>query len=121
MRKPDYYKTPLRTRQEIMRFIINATNQRSYHQPHPLCFNVKCHHVNLDFNHLLTLWNEYESNPIYTHNEEWLKSATQRRGGPDAALSVWVTQEQEGLPGGRSLSLLLLSPRSQAPGATQRR
>lgn len=78
MRKPDYYKTPLRTRQEIMRFIINATNQRSYHQPHPLCFNVKCHHVNLDFNHLLTLWNEYESNPIYTHNEEWLKSATQR-------------------------------------------
>ena len=78
MQKPDYYKTPLRTRQEIVRFIINATNQRSYHQPHPLCFNVKCYHVNLDFNHLLTLWNEYESNPIYTQNDEWLNSATQR-------------------------------------------
>lgn len=78
MRKPDYYKTPLRTRQEIVQFIINATSQRSYHQPHPLCFNVKCHHVDFDFDHLLTLWNKYESDPIYTHDEQWLKAARQR-------------------------------------------
>ena len=31
-----------------------------------------------------------------------------RRGGPDAALSVWVTQEQEGLKGERTLRNLLL-------------
>ena len=78
LRKPDYYRTPLRNRQEIVRFIIRVTNQRCYHQPHPLCFNVKCYHVNFDFDHLLKLWNEYESDPIYTHDEEWLKAARQR-------------------------------------------
>ena len=93
LRKPDYYKTPLRTRQEIVRFIINATNQRSYHQPHPLCFNVKCHHVNLDFDHLLKLWNRYESDPIYTQDEEWLKSATQRHAETkETTLWAWAQE-----------------------------
>ena len=83
LRQPDYYQTPLRNRQEIVRFIVRETNQRSYHQPHPLCFNVKCHHVNFDFDHLLKLWNNHESDPIYTHYEEWLKSARQRHAETD--------------------------------------
>lgn len=78
-KKPDQYKTPLRTRKDISEFIIDQTHQRSYdHAPHPLCFNVKVRGCDLSFDHLLELWRNHEDDPLYTHNEDWLKAARER-------------------------------------------
>lgn len=75
-RKPEYYQTPLRSRQDIIDFIIFSTHQRVYdHRPHPFCYNVKVYHVDFDFDHLLQIHREAEDDPIYTHNDEWLAGA----------------------------------------------
>jgi len=61
LKKPDYYKCPLRSRKDIVEFIIDETDQRCYdHRQYPLCFNVKLYNLNLEFAHLLQLWMDTE-------------------------------------------------------------
>ena len=75
IRKPDYYKTPLRTRRAITDFIVANTEQRHYDTPHLICFNVKAYHVDLDFNHLLALFCREEGDPLFAHDDQWRKAA----------------------------------------------
>lgn len=89
MRKPDYYQTPLRSRQEIVRFIVDSTHQRHYHEPHPLCFDVKVHNPNFQFEHLLNLYRQYEGDPIFTHNDDWLKAAKEQFDESEEDLFDW--------------------------------
>ncbi len=61
LKKPDYYKCRLRSRKDIIEFILEATHQRWYDYRHyPLCFDVKLHALNLDFAHLLQIWMQTE-------------------------------------------------------------
>ncbi len=94
MRKPDYYQTPLRSRRDIVGFIVNATHQRD---SAPFCFNVKVYGVNLEFEHLLDLYREYEGDPIFTHNDDWLKAAKEQFDESEEDLFDW------GIEGARDL------------------
>jgi len=78
MKKPDYYKTPLRSRKDIIDFIFDATHQRSYdYSPHPFCFNVKLYDLDLSFSKLLALYKEEDDGP-HTRDEEWLEAVKER-------------------------------------------
>lgn len=119
-KRPDEYKLPLRKRADIIAFIIASTNQRSYDgHPHPLCFNVKLHSgVDLDFDHLLALWRNYENDPLYTHDEGWLEAAKAKHGrvgeetlyewGLDDARNPFFSQQRPtyGEPGTDSYAML---------------
>lgn len=76
--KPEYYKTPLKKRDDIAAFIILNTSQRHYHCSHPLCFNVKCHSYDLSFDNLLKRYQEQDGEKLHHKDEEWLKAAKER-------------------------------------------
>ena len=79
MKKPEYYKSPLRSRVDMIRYIFQQTDQRSYdHRRHPFCFNVKCYHVDFDFDHLLALYVEYEGKCRGQSDPDWLKAVRER-------------------------------------------
>lgn len=70
-KKPVYYQTPLRTRKAIVDWIFLNTHQRN----HPFCFNVKVYQVDFSWENLLKLWRKYEGDPVYSHNDDWLRAA----------------------------------------------
>ena len=73
IKKPDYYKATLKSRKDITAFIFDATSQRYYdHRPHPFCFNVKLHGLDLSFDNLLKKWIAYEGESTYQRNDDWL-------------------------------------------------
>jgi hypothetical protein len=79
MKTPPQYRSPLRSRKEIIDFLINTTEQRIYdYKPHPFCFNVKVRRLDFDFDHLLKIFQQMEDDPIYTHEPDWLEAAKQR-------------------------------------------
>lgn len=79
MRKPNYYRTPLRKREDIVYWIFEVTHQRMYHyHTYPFCFNVKLYDVDLSFDNLLKIFREEEGNPIFTHNADWLREVKSR-------------------------------------------
>jgi hypothetical protein len=80
IKKPDYYKSPLRSRRAIMDYILLSTSHRYYsYKTYPLCFNVKLYKLNLEFDHLLEVWRNGEgAGQLYTQNEEWLKAVRER-------------------------------------------
>lgn len=79
VRKPDYYKTPLRSREAIVDFCIDAARQRGYdHRPHPFCFNVKAWGTDLSFDHLLEIFRKDVDNYPWLGNEDWLQAAREK-------------------------------------------
>jgi len=59
IKKPDYYKTPLKKKKDIAGFIIDHTSNRAYERDwHPFCFNVKIPFVDLSYDHLLNIYQE---------------------------------------------------------------
>lgn len=59
IKKPDYYKTPLRKKSDIAGYIVQNTNNRSYQRDwHPFCFNVKIPAVDCSYDHLLKIYQE---------------------------------------------------------------
>lgn len=79
MKKPYYYKVPLRRRKDIADYIFDATYQRFYNRrSHPFCFNVKAYKASFEFSHLLEIFRGIEGNPAYTNNDDWLASARER-------------------------------------------
>jgi hypothetical protein len=59
IKKPDYYKTPLRKKSDIAGYIVQNTNNRSYQRDwHPFCFNVKIPSVDCSYDHLLKIYQE---------------------------------------------------------------
>lgn len=94
VRKPDAYKTPLRSRKDIIEKIISLTDQRSYdYAPHPFCFNVKAYNCDLDFDHLLELWRKNEGDEQYTHNPEWLEAAREKYDEVSEHLFEWGQED----------------------------
>lgn len=94
MKKPEVYQTPLKKRSDIIAFLEDATHQRHYDGHwHPLCFNVKIHTIDLSFDHLLKLWRENEGNPLYTHNEDWLKAAKEQYDESEESLFDWGIED----------------------------
>lgn len=92
--KPDYYRTPLRSREAIVEWIIQNTKQRMYdHRPHPFCFNVKCYRVNLDFEHLLGIYRNMEGDPPFTHFAEWLEPVKARYEEVKDDLFTWGVED----------------------------
>ncbi len=59
IKKPDYYKTPLKKKTDIAGYISDNTRNRAYQRDwHPFCFNVKIPSVNLDYDHLLQIYQD---------------------------------------------------------------
>jgi hypothetical protein len=78
---PGYYRTPLRSRNDIAGYLASiggyysayGRNGRSY-----LAFNVKCHGVRLDFDHLIEVYRNggyYGDGETWLDNPEWLTQA----------------------------------------------
>ena len=76
---PEYYKAPLRKREDMIRYIFDATDQRGYDwHPHPFCFNVKVYRIDLEFDHLLKLYVEYEGKHRGQTDPDWLKAVREK-------------------------------------------
>ena len=81
VKKPAHYRTPLRSRNEIAAYLASVggydsaygRNGRSY-----FAFNVKCHGVRLDFEHLIEVYRNdgyYGDGETWLDNPEWLELA----------------------------------------------
>jgi hypothetical protein len=96
-KKPDYYKTPLRSRRDIIAWIIDNTTQRGYdYQSCPFCFNVKCYSLDFSFEHLLALYRDYEGNPTHTHTDVWLDGCREKyeQLGGETSESLWYWAQE---------------------------
>lgn len=57
--KPEYYRTPLKKKHDIINFITSRTTSRHYwHDWYQLCWNVKCYDCDLSFEHLLDVYRD---------------------------------------------------------------
>lgn len=76
-RPPAHYRTPLRSRKDITKFILDATYQRSdgRYKYHPLCFNVKIYDLDFSFDNLLKIWQDNEGVKVFHKTREWLEPA----------------------------------------------
>ena len=81
MTTPGYYRTPLRSRSDIADYLASVGGYystygrtgRSY-----FAFNVKCHGVRLDFEHLIEVYRNggyYGDGETWLDNPEWLEQA----------------------------------------------
>jgi hypothetical protein len=95
MKKPGYYRTPLRSRKDIAAFLESIGGYystyghrgRSY-----FSFNVKCHAVNLDFEHLIKTYRDtgyYGDGETWLDNPEWLDQAREKHGEIEDKLFDW--------------------------------
>ena len=93
-KKPDAYKMKTRSRAGMIAAIPTLA-QRHYdnYDPYHLCFNVKCYSVDLDLPNMLAKWREYEGDPAYTHNPEWLKAVKERYDEHDEHLFDWGIED----------------------------
>jgi hypothetical protein len=90
MKRPDYYKTPLRKRGDIASWIWSNTAHRSYrHTSYPFCFDVKAHSVDLDFDTLLDAHRQSEGDAIHTHNSDWLLAVRELYDEHEENLFEW--------------------------------
>jgi hypothetical protein len=95
MTTPGYYRTPLRSRNDIADYLeaiggyysTYGRNGRSY-----FAFNVKCHGVRLDFERLIEVYRSggyYGDGESWLDNPEWLDQARGNYGQVERHLFDW--------------------------------
>jgi hypothetical protein len=96
---PDYYRTPLRSRQDIADYLASVGGYystfgrqgRSY-----FSFNVKCHAARLDFDHLIETFRNagyYGDGETWLDNPEWLVQARAKHEEVDRLLFDWGAED----------------------------
>lgn len=58
--QPAYYASPLKSRKDIIAFLVNESNRRYYDRAYAFCFNVKCYRTDFSYENLLVKAREYE-------------------------------------------------------------
>lgn len=95
MKMPDYYKAPLRKRQEIVDWLFLEHKGRTYdYRYYPLVWDVKLYGLNLDLDHLIAICKENgEWHEIYDEYMDIIKSLY----NPDALYELAVEAAVDGV------------------------
>jgi hypothetical protein len=99
MKKPGYYRTPLRSRKDIAAFLESIGGYYSTygHQGRSyFSFDVKCHGVRLDFEHLIKTYRDtgyYGDNETWLDNPEWLEHARAKHEEVERYLFDWWIED----------------------------
>jgi hypothetical protein len=95
-REPHYYRTPLRSRQDIAAYLDSVGGYDGHHGRSYFSFNVKCYGANLDFDHLIEVYRQsgyYGMNETWLDNPEWLEQARRRYAEVEKHLFDWGVEE----------------------------
>ncbi len=97
--KPDYYRTPLRSRSDIAAYLASiggyystyARQGRSY-----FAFDVKCYQADLDFGHLIEVYRNggyYGDGETWLDNPEWVNQAREKHEEVERHLFDWGVED----------------------------
>ena len=103
LKSPSYYRTPLRSRKDIADFLASVGGYystygrqgRSY-----FAFNVKCHGVRLDFEHLVETFRNagyYADGETWLDNPEWIEQARAKHEEVERHLFDWGIEDADRL------------------------
>src|SRR4051812_7253056 len=93
--RPNYYRTPLRSRSGIAAYLASVGGYYSTHGRQGrryFAFNVKCHAARLDFEHLIEVYRKggnYGDGETWLDNPEWLHQARERHEEVERHLFDW--------------------------------
>jgi hypothetical protein len=90
IKKPEEYKIPLRARSDIVEWIIDNTDQRTYHYtPYYLCFDVKCYNFDNSYETMWKRWKESGYSQEGEESPEWQQEARERYDNYEHLLFDW--------------------------------
>lgn len=77
IKKPEYYRTPLRSRKSIADFLLGVGSYLG-RDGSIFCFNVKAHGTDLSFDHLLEVFKGSGYGGGYLENDDYLEAAREK-------------------------------------------
>lgn len=94
IKKPEYYRTPIKKRADIVDFILKVTKSRwDRHDSNPFCFNVKCYDANFEFEHLIETYKKWYGDGVYLNHDEWLAAAKEKYEEVKDNLWNWAIEQ----------------------------